>query len=214
MGKRKPSPVRTDDINLSTFFSDILDKTFYPQETTNFQRINTFTEQIKGVDVIFDIGDKHYICDEKAAVTWRNLNTYSLEISFINSMNKIQDGWLVSDNEINNAYVFIWIDDNDLGSTTRVNYKHIKFDKITVAIIQKQKIIEYLESLGWTTEKLKQKATNIRNNPNKEYMGNIKKDGCKFSFTTKLVEQPINVILPKSVYLQMADKTWEYISDY
>ena len=44
-------------------------------------------------------------------------------------------------------------------------------------------------------------------------MGNIKKDGCKFSFTTKLVEQPINVILPKSVYLQMADKTWEYISN-
>ncbi len=211
MGKRKDSPVRTQDIDLSSFFSNLLDKTFYPQETTNFQRIDTFAEQIKGIDTIFDIGDKHYVCDEKAAVTWRNLNTYSLELSFINSMNKIQDGWLVSNKYENNSYLFIWIDDNSLGSTTRVNYKHVKFDKITVAVVQKQKIIEYLQSLGWTQEKLKQKAINIRNNANGEYMGNIKKDGCKFSFTTKLVEQPINVILPKSVYLQLADKIWEYI---
>ena len=36
-------------------------------------------------------------------------------------------------------------------------------------------------------------------------LGNIKKNGCKFSFSKHLKEQPINILLPKETYIELAD---------
>jgi hypothetical protein len=36
-------------------------------------------------------------------------------------------------------------------------------------------------------------------------MGNIRKNGCKFAYSEQLIEKPINILLPKEKYMEMAD---------
>ena len=83
---------RKYDVKLSNIIYEKLDKEFYQKETTNFKRITDKQTQIQGIDTIFTLNNKTYYCDEKAAIMWRNLNTYSLELSFINANGKVQDG--------------------------------------------------------------------------------------------------------------------------
>ena len=192
---REESKLRDGDIKLSNNIYNFLDKTFYLTEVTNFERVNDKKRQVSGIDVIFEIDGKKYIADEKAAVRWRNISTYSLELSFINKKGEIQDGWFLRDDLQNDSYVFVWIDEKE-GK-----------EYVFLAVVKKEKIIDHLKSLGWTKESLKLKESLIRNGT-PTYMGKKEKDGYKFSFSKQLVEKPINIILPRSVYENLADKTW------
>ena len=136
---RKDSELRNEDVRLSDNIYSLLDKKLYATQTTNFERVNDKTRQVKGVDVIFDIGEKHYIADEKAAVRYRNIKTFTLELSFINKKGEIQDGWLIDEHLINNSYVLVWIDNNESGE-----------EFATVALVMKNNIRDYLNKLGWT----------------------------------------------------------------
>ena len=195
MGRRGKSVLRKEDEALSTRITEYLDESFYHEVGKEFERVNDRERQVKGVDVIFDIGDKHYVADEKAAVRYRNLKTFSLELSFVNKRGEVQDGWLISDKMENNSYVLIWVDEQD-GK-----------ESVTIALVMKEKILRYLRDLGWTKDNLERKMSLIRNGES-EYMGNIYRDGCKFSFSEQLVEKPINVLLSRDAYLQMADVVW------
>ena len=138
---------------------------------------------------------------------WRNLNTYSLELSFINANGKVQDGWLLENNQKNNSFMFVWLNDNTK-KTHRTKYDEpFTYDEIFVAIVDKQKLLDYLASIEWSINKLKTKSNKIRYNKN-EYLGNIRKNNCEFSFSKQLKEQPINIKLPKSKYIELADFTF------
>lgn len=195
--KRKESTLRTEDVRLSDKVYEFLDKNFYSTEVTNFERVTDKLRQVSGIDVIFDIGDKHYIADEKAAVRYRNLKTYTLELSFINRNNEVQNGWLINEGQVNNSYVFVWLDKDE----------YIGKESITVAVIEKQRILDYLSKKGWTKENLIKKMNYIREG-RETYMGDIYQDGCKFIFSKHLVEQPINIQLPRNIYMALADKIW------
>lgn len=196
---RAESTLRQEDVKLSDKVYEFLDKNFYSTEVSNFERATDKLRQISGIDVIFDIGDKHYIADEKAAVRYRNLKTYTLELSFINRANEVQDGWLINENQLNNSYVFVWLDKDE----------YIGKESITVAVIEKQRILDYLNKKGWTRENLVKKMNYIREGK-QTYMGDVYKDGCKFIFSTQLVEKPINIQLPRNVYMMLADKIWTH----
>lgn len=195
-GKREQSTLRSEDVRLSDKVYEFLDKNFYNTEVTNFERVTDKLRQVSGIDVIFDIGDKHYIADEKAAVRYRNLKTYTLELSFINKNNETQDGWLINEGQVNNSYVFVWIDKDEFEQ-----------ESVTAAVIMKDKILDYLKNKGWTKENLVKKMNYIREGK-QTYTGDIYQDGCKFIFSKQLVEQPINIQLPRSVYMKLADKVW------
>ena len=72
------------------------------------------------------------------------------------------------------------------------------------ALVSKEKILNHLSFLGWSEERLHVKDYQIRNY-DKPNMGNIKKNGCKFSFSKHLKEQPINILLPKETYIELAE---------
>ena len=192
---REKSNLREEDIKLSNNIYDFLDKTFYATEVTNFERVNDKKRQVGGIDTIFEIDGKKYIADEKAAVRWRNLTTYSLELSFINRKGEVQDGWFIRDDLQNDSYVFVWVDEKE-GK-----------EYISLAVVKKEKILEHLKTLGWTKESLRMKESLIRNGTS-TYTGRKEIDGYKFSFSKQLVEKPINIILPRSVYENLSDKIW------
>lgn len=191
---RDESIFRVSDEAMSENIGDFLDRTLYKENTTDFERVYDKERQVKGIDTIFTLFDERYHCDEKASVRWRNLNTFSLEISFINRRGDVVDGWFVSDKCENDSYLFIWIDDHGDG------------EKVEAALVRKKSLMDYIESIGWTKEKMKEKSQQIREQDGIGInFGNLKKNGCKFSFSRKLVEKPINILLPRETLINLAD---------
>lgn len=192
---------RKYDEHCEKIISYILDEFFYTEPgITLFERVTNKQLQINGVDTLFCLNGKNYMVDEKAAIRWVGLKTFSLELSFLGKNDQIRIGWLLDKNKINNYFLFVWI--NELNNETIQDISSIK--NIDVALVSKEKIISHLYSLGWDIDKLHKKDFQIRTEEN-PYMGNIKKNGCKFSFSKHLKEQPINILLPKKTYIELAE---------
>ena len=193
--------VREYDEHCEKIMSDFLHEYFYKQlNPKTIERIIDKNRQIQGIDVILQIDDKIYTIDEKASIRYINLKTFALELSFIGKNGNVNIGWLLDENKINDYYLLVWI--NELKHDAIYNINSIK--NVDVALVEKEKILNYLSTIGWNKEKLKIKNNNIRNNPY-EYMGDIKKYNCKFSYSKQLIEKPINILLPKETYIKLSE---------
>ena len=192
---------RKYDEHCENIISNILNEHFYKEPgITLFERVTNKQLQINGVDTLFSLNGKNYVVDEKAAIRWVGLKTFALELSFLGKDDQVRNGWLLDKTKKNDYFVFVWI--NELNHETIQDISSIK--NIDVALVSKEKIINHLSSLGWTPERLHGKDYQIRN-CDKPNMGNINKNGCKFSFSKHLKEQPINILLPKETYIELAE---------
>ena len=192
---------REYDEHCEKVMGEFLDKYFYNENIEGtITRVKDRKLQVKGVDVVIDDGDVKFYIDEKAAIRYVGLKTFALELSFINRQGDINTGWLLDNTKINDYFLFVWI--NELNGTEIKDISSIK--NVDVALVSKASIFSHLISLGWSKNNLLEKDRRIRNNDN-EYMGNILKDKCKFSFSNHLVEKPINILLPKETYMEIAD---------
>ena len=194
--------IREYDEHCEKMVSQFLDEHFYKliPEIGNFERITDKAKQVKGVDVIINYNDKQTYVDEKAAVKYIKLKTFALELSFLNRFGKLQTGWFLDEEKINDYYLFVWI--NELKGEEIVDISSIK--EVDVALVKKEKLYDYLETLGWSVDKLRIKNKQIREQKNIN-MGDIRKYGCKFSYSEQLKEKPINILLPKKTYIELAD---------
>ena len=169
----------------------MLERVFYIPKTTDYRGIYDKETQVRGVDAIFTYMGHEYNCDEKAAVNYvaKNLQTFSLELSFIDRANNKTDGWFLKDDSMTDSYIFVWFDK----------------DSYEMVLVEKKRIKEYLESLGWNKDKLHRKSELIREGKDENF-GNIKKNGCKFSFSNYdwMPERPINVLVPREKLVKMA----------
>lgn len=192
---------REYDEHCEKVMGEFLDKYFYNENIEGtITRVKDRRLQVKGVDVVIDDGDVKFYIDEKAAIRYVGLKTFALELSFINRQGDVNTGWLLDNTKINDYFLFVWI--NELNGTEIKDISSIK--NVDVALVSKVSIFSHLISLGWSKNNLLEKDRRIRNNDN-EYMGNILKDKCKFSFSNHLVEKPINILLPKETYMEIAD---------
>lgn len=192
---------RKYDEHCEKIISSILDEHFYTEPgITLFERVTNKQLQINGIDVLFSLNGQNYTVDEKAAVRWVGLKTFALELSFLGRNDQVRNGWLLDGKKINDYFVFVWIN--------KLNHRIIQdassINNIDVALVSKDKILNHLLSLGWTIERLHEKDFQIRNDNNVN-MGDIEKNGCKFSFSKQLKEQPINILLPKETYIELAE---------
>lgn len=194
--------VREYDEHCEQIMSQFLDKYFYNAiNPTSFERVQDKGRQVKGIDVVMEINGKTYSIDEKAAIRYTNgLKTFALELSFLNRKGILQEGWLTDERKINDYFVFVWI--NKIEDTLIKDISSLK--DIDVALVSKNKIMEHLESIGWTKDNLKTKDNKIRNENDKNF-GNINTNGCKFSYSDRLFEKPINILLPKETYINIAE---------
>ena len=187
------SLLRKEDEKCADIVSSYLEDTFY-SEVEDFKRINEKEMQFKGIDVIFNINNVKYVCDEKAAIRYVNkpLNTFAMELSFIDRSNMLHEGWLLDTSKVNNSFLFVWID----RATKNILESKEDLIELEYCLIKKEAILDYLSELGWSQEKLLQKSTFIRENKF-ENLGNITKNGCKFSYSPKLFEKPVNILISR-----------------
>lgn len=198
----KEMTVREYDEHCEKVMAQFLDEYFYKEIGYSWrERVLDRERQVKGLDVILKRDGAEYGIDEKAAIRYTNgLNTFALELSFLDRSGKRRDGWLIDEKKINDYFVFVWINKIDGELIENID----TFKDVDVALVSKEKIILHLESLGWDVDKLLLKDERIRDGIDDNF-GNIKKNGCKFSYSEKLFEKPINILLPKETYLNISE---------
>lgn len=208
---------REEDERLSNIISVFIENEFYSKETENYNRIIDKETQVSGIDTIFTYNGREFLCDEKSAVRFINkpLKTFSLELSFINKKNNVVDGWFVDTKKMkNNSYMFIWVDKTKSSIISTID----DITSLTFALVMKNDLFDYLNKIGWTIPKLKEKARRIRFEGDTSF-GNLKRNGIVFCFSNKCVygtnrkmlpEEPINCLLDRNVYKKISVCYREY----
>ena len=193
-----------------------LDKYFYPKVSGMFSR-NIYTEtQKRGIDVYLTGNTKCISIDEKAGVAWcnTNLNKYSLELSIltIDEFNRKHEinGWYMSDTlSTHMALVFI-------NSAQTYNDRYLASSAITdatVVVIDKAKLQEKLNIMGWTKQNLKAKSDQIRNAWNvygKDYkyhvnLGTLTNNNIHFYLQETQKEEGICMQFTKQFLIDVSD---------
>ena len=197
---------RKRDMDVEREIAKFLDKYLYSNPIfTKKTRTDDTESQLNGSDIILSIPSKNLhdiVVDEKAATQYINkgLPTFALELSFVVG-GKVVDGWFVDDNKDTEYYEFQWIkaDTNDTW-----NLKEKDITEVEYMLVSKQAIRDNLSQQGYSVEKLKEKAKDIRE---------IGKDGQAekeigksywFFNSTRLAEKPINLILHKKELEKLA----------
>ncbi|MBI9040273.1 hypothetical protein [Lutibacter sp.] len=182
------------DLNKEQVLGKYLDE-IYLELNLYLIRINDLDLQHRGVDLIYEKNDTKFYIDEKAQLDYVNsdLPTFTFELSYLkNNYNKL--GWLIDDDKITTHYFLITgiyaNDEKDLS-------KGISKCKITS--VDRKKLIDYLNSIGLTQEKLFNYQTEIRASNKKLKKTaiaelNDKTQGCLF-YSNHLKEEPINLQL-------------------
>lgn len=200
--------LRTRDSFVEQELCKFLDKTVYKHHYfKDVHRISTKEKQIKGIDIQFSIPciNLYQIkVDEKAQLKkqyiGKPLNTFSLELSFLDKNGYQRLGWFLDERKETQFYFFIWIlkaDNNDYMKEDDIN-------DIAFCLVERKKIFNYLQQNGYSKQILQEKNQQIRK-ANKS--GQIEKDSKPFYFvySTQLAEKPINLVMNKNIYYQLSD---------
>lgn len=206
---------RKEDNRLVEVVNSYLDNVAYPQ--TNHLRFTTrvtgAAQQQAGSDLVVDIDGMKLTCDEKAAVKYigKPLSTFSLELGFMDNHyhQKHQPGWLIDPKHTNDLFSFVW-----LPQATRPDIQSpADIIQCDIALVRKLDIMNYLESLGWTPKNLAKKEWCIRTGQGKTELGNFRQHGLRFTISRFLHEQPVNVLLMKETYMEIAIGRYSIINN-
>ena len=207
---------RSKDSNVEREIAKFLDEHLYSNKEIfkEFARTDGKEEQIKGSDLILSTSDSkldRVVVDEKVASRYANtnLNTFSLELSFIGRDGKRKSGWFTDYSKITQYYLLGWINKANipyLEDKARFDTDSITKDNIVClewALVSRQKIMKLLESKGWTLDKLARQDSKIRENgkvSTKEFI-----NGVSFRYSDAYIEKPINILLEKDTYINISD---------
>lgn len=206
---------RKNDMCVEREIASFLDTHLYSNKElfSEYARTDGREEQISGSDVVLSTSDgklKRVVVDEKVASRYANrgLDTFSLELSFINRGGKRTCGWFIDESKKTEYYLFGWLNKADIPyiedfnryDTDKITKDNIK--ELDWALVEKKKIFNFLEDKGWTAEKLAKQDTRIRENGRvrtKEFI-----DGISFRYSDTYIEKPINILLKKDIYLKLS----------
>jgi hypothetical protein len=151
------------------------------------------------------------VVDEKVAARFANTNldTFSLELSFLNKNGHKVCGWFLDSSKKTQYYLFGWIIKADIkydkskkrydtDAITKDNIKELEW-----CLVSRQKIAKFLEKKGWTLDKLAMQDKTIRDRGFVKTLDFV--DDVSFRYSSKYVEKPINILLKKKTYMDISD---------
>ncbi len=206
---------RKNDMLVEREIAAFLDENLYSNAElfTEFARTDTLDEQISGSDLLLSTTNgklKRSIVDEKVASRFanKNLETFTLELSFIGKNGKKRCGWLLDETKKTEYYLFGWILKADIPyikeqkrfDTNKITKDNIK--SLEWALVKRSDIVKFLEKQGWSLEKLSRQDEKIREQgeiKTKEFINEI-----SFRYSDAYIEKPINVLLKKETYINIS----------
>lgn len=197
---------RDRDMRVEREVARFLDEHLYTNPIfTKHDRTDLPEQQLSGSDIIISIPSKGIvdaIVDEKAMTTYweRPLPTFALEMDFRRFNGEIVEGWFTDVKKATEYYLAIWL------KATQNDFKAEDITWLEYALVSRKKLQDYFsENFGLSPQAIREKAAFIRQN-------NIGKDSEKcqekpfwFFYTYWLAEKPINMVVRKQVYLDLAD---------
>lgn len=206
---------RKNDTLIEREIASFLDKNLYSNSDifSSFIRTDGLRDQVEGSDVLlttFDGNLKNVIVDEKVASRFanRNLETFSLELSFLGKNGCRREGWLLDKTKKTQYYLLGWIINADIPDLKNGLYDCDKLNRHNIheldwALVSKEKIFEFLKKRGWDLEKLYNQEEKIRRNrevKTRDFINDV-----SFRYSKKYIEQPINILLKKDTYFEISD---------
>lgn len=224
--------LRVQDMKAEKVLGQFMDKAFYKKlrdkngEKIKFRREMEQTIQLQGVDMVLETPEKTFYIDEKASLYYSNLMipTFAFEVDSIQKSSKEPiEGWLFNEKLKTEFYMLIWPNIKCKKQSkevwTRKELNELRMEDFTIVeamLIEKAKILEYLKELGYTKEKIKLCAEQIRSagevKPNQKYLD--KNQESYFYFSPHLAEQPINIVIHKNVLKRLAKANYFISQDY
>ena len=137
----------------------------------------------------------------------KELNTFCLELfQKTKSYNSVgMDGWFLSDKNINDSYLFVWVDELQTNENIK-SYKDIK--KAEVCLVRKERLLKYLSNYGFNKDYLKTLSKDMfAKGTGEVYIGKgtVSTKGLKVKQNLNMSENPINLLLSRNVYRRLAD---------
>ena len=207
---------RKKDMFVEREIAAFLDEHLYSDKElfTEYARTDAYDEQIRGSDLILSTSNKklyRVVVDEKVAARFANtnLNTFSLELSFINKLGKRACGWFTDSMKSTQYYMFGWITKADIEydkEKKRWDTDSLTKDKIKEmdwCLVSRQKIADFLAKKGWTLDKLAQQDNVIRERGYVKTLDFV--DDVSFRYSEKYIEKPINILLKKQTYMDLSE---------
>jgi hypothetical protein len=207
---------RKNDMIVEREIASFFDENLYSNKElfSEFARTDDYDSQIKGSDLILSSSDgklKRVVVDEKVAITRANtgLETFSLELSFINKLGRKTCGWFLDTSKTTEYYLFGWINKADIPYDEKRKKwvtDEIRKDNINElewALASRKKIIKFLEDRGWTLEKLRKQDERIREQEGvktKEFI-----DDVSFRYSGNYIERPVNILVKRETYIKLSD---------
>lgn len=197
---------RNRDMHVERVIAQYLDTHLYNNGSfSRCTRTNSIEEQLSGSDIVISVPSlniKNAVVDENAITHYmtKQLPTFALELSFLSNNNNVMEGWLTDSTKTTEYYLLLW------PLATKDWYIEIEDIKsIEYILVKRSDILQWLANQGYPIDKLKEKADIIRNTITEN--GAIDKvygkDFC-FFLTTRLVEHPINIVIRKKIYEELA----------
>lgn len=197
---------RARDMLVEQVIAKFLDINFYPKHVTGFHRYKSKEEQLKGKDVQFSVdGLNNIIVDEKAQSHYINMDlpTFAFELSFIRSSGEITMSWLFDESKETDYYLAIWP-----FASENWNPNLEQITQLKMLLINRHKLIEYLDAEGFGKEFCMRKSEQIRDENLKGPIDKGKHPYVYFFSTKRLEERPINVVIRREMLERIADKNW------
>lgn len=193
----------------------LIEEIFYNTNTINYKKVDDKESQLKGIDTIFTFEGTTYTCDEKAAVDYVNrdfkLNTFCLELSFLDRTGKERWGWFLDPRKENDSYLFIWIDKartSELKATKDIY-------RVELALVTRAKLLELLFSRGFSEQTFFDTLKLLRNGGGIPYGPHenryIHSHGFKFTISPSLREKPVNMLVSREDLKSISDYQLIYI---
>ena len=235
------SSLRPKDTIAERALAEFLDTYFYPRlkgkdgNSITHERITDRERQIRGIDVILNVrgqdGSQEFRVDEKASLHYGNqmIKTFAFELSSMQGSHiEPIDGWLINDSLLTDLYLLVWPNikcEHEIKNKKSClkNLDELTKDDFTileVMLVRRQKLLQYLEKIGLTKEKLCDAANNIRIEINTVYPDKVDQNkkfnaskGCKYYYTGNLSERPINLLVPRKTLLEVSDRAYLVAED-
>ena len=195
---------RNRDMSVERELAMFMDKHLYSDgRFARHDRTDDVHSQLNGSDIILSVpsmGLDNIIVDEKGMTQYmtRPLPTFALELSFMR-YEEVITGWFVDDDKATEYYMFLWPKANQDWNATMDDFSEVEY-----MLVPKKAIRDYLAKEGWTKEALIKKSEEIRRNGVSGQIDKTEDKDYWFFYTTKLVEKPINIVLRKKIYRQLA----------
>ncbi len=185
--------MRKQDTQSEIAVAGFLDKYFYPQHTSNFQRCNDLASQLKGIDVVFNYNGNRFLVDEKAATHYVNkdLPTFAFELDFVGRDHKLHEGWFYDASKVTEYYLLAWV-----WASKNKDFTTEDISKVDLVLVSRKKIQEMLVSNGLSKERAMRGSKYLRD---RKLFGVFGKSSKPFYFyyTKQKAEKPINIIIRK-----------------